>query len=162
MFSCVCFLSGVPGVGAAVQGVQVAAEQGLAAAFTKVQVRSCFNTAKFSIISGFVLFNVGNFFTPVSPKELTGQQQTSPEETEFDFPPEDSVAYSSSEFREEAGDFAADPMGNGQDVAGSNPGAEGGKQMLFQGYNDPSKQFGGHTRSYHQDARCSCTTSAFD
>lgn len=45
--------SGVPGVGAAVQGVQVAAEQGFASAFAKVQVCLCFNTAKFLIISEF-------------------------------------------------------------------------------------------------------------
>lgn len=29
----------------------------------------------------------------------------------------------------------------------------GGKQSLFEGYKDPSKQFTGPTRSYHQDAR---------
>ncbi|XP_075904528.1 atypical kinase COQ8A, mitochondrial-like [Nelusetta ayraudi] len=114
--------TGVPGVGAAVQGVQAAAEQGLSAAFTKVQ-------------------------------ELTGQQQTSPQESEFDFPADDDVAFSSSEFGEEAANFPADHAGSGHEAAGAYQSAAGGKQTLFEGYNDPSKQFGGHTRSYHRDAR---------
>lgn len=102
-------------------------------------------------------FNVGHFFTPASLQELTGQQQTTPDESEFDFPPDDGVAFSSSEFREEAADFPADPAGSGQDAAGAFQSAAGGKQTLFEGYNDPGKQFGGHTRSYHRDARYSCT-----
>lgn len=154
---------GVPGVGAAVQGVQVAAEQSLTAAFTKVQVCFCYNTAKFSVISRLVLFKCGHFFSPASLQELTGQQQNPPEESEFDFPPDDGVASSSSEFGDEAAaDFPADPAGTGQNAAGVYQSAAGGKQTLFEGYNDPGKQFGGHTRSYHRDARYSCTIAAFD
>ncbi|TMS12735.1 Atypical kinase COQ8A, mitochondrial [Larimichthys crocea] len=112
--------AGVPGVGAAVQSVQSAAEQGLSAAMMKMQ-------------------------------EVTGQQQTSSSESEFDFPQDD---FTTSEFREE--DFTADHTGS-SDGAGTHHGAgEGhvsGKQSLFDGYKDPSKQFSGHTRSYHQDAR---------
>lgn len=99
--------------------------------------------------------NVGHFFSPASPQELTGQQQTSPEVSEFDFPPDDGVAFSSSEFGEEAADFPAGPAGSRQDAAGAFQSAAGGKQTLFEGYNDPGKQFGGHTRSYHRDARYS-------
>lgn len=107
-------------------------------------------------------FDVAHLLTPASPQELTGQQQTSPEESEFDFPPDDGAAFSSSEFGEEAADFPADPAGSSQDATGAYRSAAAGKQALFEGYNDPGKQFGGHTRSYHQDARYSCTTSAFD
>lgn len=85
----------------------------------------------------------------VSVQEVTGQQQTSSSESEFDFPQDD---FTTSEFREE--DFTADHTGS-SDGAGTHHGAGAGegKQSLFDGYKDPSKQFSGHTRSYHQDAR---------
>ncbi|XP_069014544.1 atypical kinase COQ8A, mitochondrial [Embiotoca jacksoni] len=112
--------TGVPGVGAAVQSVQSAAEQGLSVAMMKIQ-------------------------------EMSGQQQTSSSESEFDFPPDD-AAFTTSEFREEGVDFSAGYSGSSEDTAaGANH--VGGKQSLFEGYKDPSKQFSGHTRSYHQDAR---------
>lgn len=114
--------TGVAGVGAAVQSVQAAAEQGLSAAMMKMQ-------------------------------ELSGQQQTSSSESEFDFPQDDSAF---AEFKEEGVDFTVDHAGSGEDAGA--PGAAGashmgGKQSLFEGYKDPSKQFTGPTRSYHQDAR---------
>lgn len=84
----------------------------------------------------------------MSLQELSGQQQNSSEE--FDFPPDDGT-YSSSEFREEGADFAADHTGSSDEAAGAT--GVGGKQSLFEGYKDPSRQFGGHTRSYHRDAR---------
>ncbi|XP_073348717.1 atypical kinase COQ8A, mitochondrial isoform X1 [Pagrus major] len=119
--------AGVPIVGAAVQGVQSAAEQGLSAAMMKMQ-------------------------------ELSGQQQTSSSESEYDFPQDDS-AFAGSEFREEGVDFTVDRTGS-TDEAGVHPSAAapetshvGGKQSLFEGYKDPSKQFSGQTRSYHQDVR---------
>ncbi|TWW69013.1 atypical kinase COQ8A, mitochondrial isoform X1 [Takifugu flavidus] len=103
--------SGIPGVGAAVQSIQSAAEQSLSAAMVKMQ-------------------------------EMSGQQQASSAESEFDF---DDDAVLSSEIQEE-GDFT-------EAHAGSSSHAGAGKQSLFEGYKDPSKQFNGHTRSYHQDAR---------
>lgn len=77
-------------------------------------------------------------------------------ESEFDFPQDDG-AFTSSEFREAGVDFTADHTGSG-DEAGAHNGAAGashvnGKQSLFEGYKDPSKQFSGHPRSYHQDVR---------
>lgn len=68
-------------------------------------------------------------------------------ESEFDFPP-DEGAFSSSEFKEEGADFTADDTGAYHSAAGASNAS--GK---FEGYKDPSKQFSGHTRSYHQDAR---------
>lgn len=73
---------------------------------------------------------------------MSGQQQASSAESEFDF---DDDAVLSSEIQEE-GDFT-------EAHAGSSSHAGAGKQSLFEGYKDPSKQFNGHTRSYHQDAR---------
>ncbi|KAA8583181.1 hypothetical protein FQN60_015727 [Etheostoma spectabile] len=116
--------TGVAGVGAAVQSVQSAAEQGLSAAMMKMQ-------------------------------ELTGQQQTSSSEYEFDFP-QDDRAFAASEFREEGVDFTADHTGSSDDAAAHHSAASGAghiKQSLFEGYKDPSKQFSGQTRSYHQNAR---------
>ncbi|XP_044026125.1 atypical kinase COQ8A, mitochondrial isoform X2 [Siniperca chuatsi] len=118
--------TGVPGVGAAVQSVQSAAEQGLSAAMMKIQ-------------------------------ELSGQQQTSSSESEFDFPQDDS-AFAASEFREEGVDFTVNHTRSGDDAGAHHSAAAGashvsGKQSLFEGYKDPSKQFSGHTRSYHQDVR---------
>ncbi|XP_040920612.1 atypical kinase COQ8A, mitochondrial [Toxotes jaculatrix] len=118
--------TGVPGVGAAVQSVQSAAEQGLSAAMTTIQ-------------------------------ELSGQQQTPSSESEFDFPQDDS-AFAASEFREEGVDFTVDHSGSSADTAARHSMAAGaghvsGKHSLFEGYKDPSKQFTGDTRSYHQDAR---------
>lgn len=79
-------------------------------------------------------------------QEMSGQQQqqSSSVEAEFDFPKDDD-AFSSSEFKEE-GDFT-------EGLTESSSHAATGKQSLFEGYKDPSKQFSGHTRSYHQDAR---------
>ncbi|KAM3603578.1 uncharacterized protein V6R79_025212 [Siganus canaliculatus] len=118
--------TGVPGVGAAVQGVQMAAEQGLSAAMMKMQ-------------------------------ELSGQQQTSSSESDFDFP-QDDAAFTASEFREDNVDFTVDRTESSDDAGGVHHSAAGashsnGKQSLFEGYKDPSKQFSGHTRSYHQDSR---------
>ncbi|KAM6991780.1 atypical kinase COQ8A, mitochondrial-like isoform 1-T1 [Tautogolabrus adspersus] len=119
--------TGVPGVGAAVQSVQAAAEQGLSAAMMKIQ-------------------------------DLSGQQQTSSSQSEFDFP-QDESEFAASEFREEGVDFTADPTGS-SDHAGVHVGTTtagtshaSGKQSLFEGYKDPSKQFSGPIRSYHQDSR---------
>ncbi|XP_030577765.1 atypical kinase COQ8A, mitochondrial [Archocentrus centrarchus] len=109
-----------PGIGAAVQSVQSAAEQGISAAMTKIQ-------------------------------EMSGQQQNFSSESEFDFPPDDS-AFTTSEFREEGADFTGDHSGSSDDAAtGAKHGS--GKSSVFEGYKDPSKQFSGHIRSYHQDAR---------
>ncbi|XP_074472027.1 atypical kinase COQ8A, mitochondrial-like [Sebastes fasciatus] len=118
--------SGVPVVGAAVQSVQSVAEQGFSAAMMKIE-------------------------------ELTGQQQTSSSESEFDFPQDDS-AFAASEFRDEGVDFTVDHTGSSGDATAQHSAAAGsshvsGKQSLFEGYKDPSKQFSGHTRSFHQDAR---------
>lgn len=85
---------------------------------------------------------------------MSGQQQDSSRESEFDFPKDDDP-FSSSEFKEE-GDFP-------DEHTGSVHHAGTGKQSLFEGYKDPSKQFSGHTRSYHQDVRYgpfpACTAS---
>uniref|UniRef100_UPI0037E74B43 atypical kinase COQ8A, mitochondrial isoform X2 n=1 Tax=Semicossyphus pulcher TaxID=241346 RepID=UPI0037E74B43 len=113
--------AGVPGVGAAVQGVQAAAEQGLSAAMMKMQ-------------------------------EMSGQQQTSTSESEFDFPHDESE-FAASEFREDGVDVTADHTASSDDAGAGDSGHVGGKQSLFEGYKDPSKQFSSHTRSYHQDAR---------
>lgn len=111
--------TGAAGVGAAVQSVQAAAEQGLSVAMTKMQ-------------------------------ELSGQQQST-SESEFDFP-QDETSYTASEFREEHTDFTANLSGTGSDAAaGTND--ISGKRSMFEGYKDPSNQFSGPTRSYHQDAR---------
>ncbi|XP_068564994.1 atypical kinase COQ8A, mitochondrial isoform X2 [Cebidichthys violaceus] len=81
---------------------------------------------------------------------LTGQQQASLSESEYDFPKDDGAF---AEFKEEDLDFAVDQTGSGDDFAAAGASHVGGKQSLFEGYKDPSKQFSGHTRSYHQDAR---------
>ncbi|XP_067337243.1 atypical kinase COQ8A, mitochondrial isoform X1 [Channa argus] len=114
------------GVGAAVQSVQSAAEQGFSAAMTKMQ-------------------------------ELSGQQQTSASEPESAFS-QDESAFTASEFREEGVDFTVDPSSKSADATAPHSATAGtnhvsGKQSLFDGYKDPSKQFSGHTRSYHKDAR---------
>lgn len=88
-------------------------------------------------------------------QEMSGQQQqqqSSSAEAEFDFPQDDD-AFSSSEFKEE-GDLP-------EEHAESSNHAGSGKQSLFEGYKDPSKQFSGHTRSYHQDARYGFTFMFF-
>ncbi|XP_041814366.1 atypical kinase COQ8A, mitochondrial isoform X2 [Chelmon rostratus] len=118
--------TGVPGVAAAVQSVQSAAEQGLSAAMMTMQ-------------------------------ELSGQQQTSSSESEFDFPQSDSE-FAASEFKEEGVNFTVDQTGGSDDAgahhstAAAGASRTSGKQSLFEGYKDPSKQFSGNTRSYHQDA----------
>ncbi|XP_071759810.1 atypical kinase COQ8A, mitochondrial [Centroberyx gerrardi] len=118
--------TGLPVVGAAAQSLQTTAEQGISAAMMKMQ-------------------------------ELTGQQQTSSSESEFDFPTDDS-GFAASEFREEGAGFTADEPGSSDEGATSHSAAAGGshvngKQSLFEGFKDPSKQFAGQTRSYHQDHR---------
>ncbi|KAM7395606.1 hypothetical protein PAMA_007056 [Pampus argenteus] len=114
--------TGAPGVGAAVQSVQSAAEQGLSVAMMKMQ-------------------------------ELSGKQQASSSESDFDFPPDDGAF---SEFREEGADFTADHQGSSEGATHHSAAAShiSGKESLFEGYKDPSKQFSGQTRSYHQDSRC--------
>ncbi|XP_068609610.1 atypical kinase COQ8A, mitochondrial isoform X2 [Brachionichthys hirsutus] len=83
-------------------------------------------------------------------QEMTGQQQTSSWESEFDFPQEEGA----SEFSGEDVDFKVDHTGSSYDAAAPHGSAgQTGKPSLFEGYKDPSKQFGGHTRSYHQDAK---------
>ncbi|XP_061899428.1 atypical kinase COQ8A, mitochondrial-like isoform X1 [Entelurus aequoreus] len=83
-------------------------------------------------------------------QEMSGQQQTS--SLEFDFPQDDLAA---SKFNEE--EFMADEQGSANEAA-SNQSAAGG---LFQGFKDPSKEFGGgQTRSYHHDARYDTANSA--
>ncbi|XP_034999638.2 atypical kinase COQ8A, mitochondrial isoform X2 [Hippoglossus stenolepis] len=114
--------TGISGVGAAVQSVQSAAEQGLSVAMMKMQ-------------------------------EMSGQQQMSYSESEFDFPKDDST-FAASEFSEEGGDFtesSADTAAHHSEAVGASH--ISGKRSLFDGYKDPSKQFSGDTRSYHQDAR---------
>uniref|UniRef100_A0A8C4E9K2 Atypical kinase COQ8A, mitochondrial n=1 Tax=Dicentrarchus labrax TaxID=13489 RepID=A0A8C4E9K2_DICLA len=88
----------------------------------------------------------------VSVQELSGQQQTSSSESEFDFPQDDS-AFAASEFKEDGVDYTVDHTGSTGDAEAQHGAAAGasGKQSLFEGYKDPSKQFSGHTRSYHQD-----------
>ncbi|KAM9339410.1 atypical kinase COQ8A, mitochondrial [Symphorus nematophorus] len=113
--------AGVPGIGAAVQSVQSAAEQGLSAAMMKAQ-------------------------------ELSGQQQTSSAETDFDFPQDDGT-FTASEFKDEGVDLTVDHTGSSGEAAAGGATRASGKQSLFDGYKDPSKQFSGQTRSYHQDAR---------
>ncbi|XP_008311024.1 atypical kinase COQ8A, mitochondrial [Cynoglossus semilaevis] len=104
---------------------QTAAEQGISVAFTKMQ-------------------------------EMSGQQQTSSSESEFDFPQDDN-AFSTSEFREEGVDFKDGHLENmemyGDHSVAAGTGHVNGKQSVFQGYKDPSKQFGGDSRSFHLDAR---------
>uniref|UniRef100_A0A668ANX7 Atypical kinase COQ8A, mitochondrial n=1 Tax=Myripristis murdjan TaxID=586833 RepID=A0A668ANX7_9TELE len=110
-------------VGAAAQSLQTAAEQGLSAAITKMQ-------------------------------EMSGQQQASTSESEFDFPDDSGMA--GAEIREEGAGFTADDRGSSDEGATGHSAAAGGshskgKQSVFDGYQDPTKQFGGQTRSYHQD-----------
>uniref|UniRef100_A0A4W6EV04 Atypical kinase COQ8A, mitochondrial n=1 Tax=Lates calcarifer TaxID=8187 RepID=A0A4W6EV04_LATCA len=71
--------------------------------------------------------------------------------------PQDDSAFASSEFREE-GDYTVNHSGSSSDETTHHSTAAGashvgGKKSLFEGYKDPSKQFSGDTRSYHQDAR---------
>lgn len=84
---------------------------------------------------------------------MSGQQQTSA--SDFDFPQDD---FTSAEFREEGAEFTADHTGSGESVGDhhGSAAAGNGKQSLFEGYKDPSKQFSGQTRTYHQDARYGC------
>lgn len=101
-------------------------------------------------------------FACASVQGLTGQQQqpTSSSESEYDFP-EDDGAFAASEFREDGVDFAGDQAGSGEDFAARAGAAAaaaashdgGGKRALFEGYRDPSRQFSGHARAHHQDAR---------
>ncbi|XP_040016519.2 atypical kinase COQ8A, mitochondrial [Gasterosteus aculeatus] len=74
---------------------------------------------------------------------LSGQQRTSSPESDGDFP-QDDAAFAAPEFREDGADFAGDGTGGSHDFAA--------KPSLFEGYKDPSKQFSGRARSYHQDA----------
>lgn len=88
----------------------------------------------------------------MSVQALSGQQQTSSSESEFDFP-QDDAAFTASEFREEGVDFTVDHTGGIDDAAAAGASRDSGKRSLFEGYKDPSKEFSGHTRSYHRDAR---------
>lgn len=91
-------------------------------------------------------------------QELSGQQQST-SESEFDFPQEE-TPFTSSEFREEHADFTADHTETGTDgTAGTSN--TSGKKSMFEGYKDPSNQFSGHTRSYHQDARSVSVNSLY-
>uniref|UniRef100_A0A8C3GB10 Atypical kinase COQ8A, mitochondrial n=1 Tax=Cyclopterus lumpus TaxID=8103 RepID=A0A8C3GB10_CYCLU len=95
----------------------------------------------------------GAVFSRASAQGLTGQQQTSSSEADYDFP-EDDGAFAASEFKEDGVDFAGDPMGSGDDFAahaGAAAASHGGGKRLFEGYKDPSKQFISQLRSYHQD-----------
>uniref|UniRef100_A0A3Q4N8Q1 Atypical kinase COQ8A, mitochondrial n=1 Tax=Neolamprologus brichardi TaxID=32507 RepID=A0A3Q4N8Q1_NEOBR len=85
----------------------------------------------------------------LSLKEMSGQQQSYSSESDFDFPPDDS-AFNASEFRDEGADFTVDHSGSSNDAATGAKHASG-EHSVFEGYKDPSKQFSGHTRSYHQD-----------
>lgn len=86
-------------------------------------------------------------------QEMSGQQPQPPSvEAEFDFPKDDD-AFPSSEFKEE-GELP-------EERAESRSHAGSGKQSSFEGYKDPSKQFGGHTRSYHQSTRYGCLLRTF-
>lgn len=88
-------------------------------------------------------------------QELSGQQSSS-SESDYDFPKDDSE-FSASEFRDEGMDYMSDHKGSSDEGATQHSTAAGshvnGKQSMFEGYNDPSKQFSGQTRSYHQDSR---------
>uniref|UniRef100_A0A3Q4I4K5 Atypical kinase COQ8A, mitochondrial n=1 Tax=Neolamprologus brichardi TaxID=32507 RepID=A0A3Q4I4K5_NEOBR len=85
----------------------------------------------------------------VKIQEMSGQQQSYSSESDFDFPPDDS-AFNASEFRDEGADFTVDHSGSSNDAATGAKHASG-EHSVFEGYKDPSKQFSGHTRSYHQD-----------
>ncbi|KAM4633114.1 atypical kinase COQ8A, mitochondrial-like [Polymixia lowei] len=128
--------TGVPGAGAVAQNLQATAEQGITAAMMKMQ-------------------------------EMSGQQQASSLDSEFDFPPDD-TGMAASEFGEERGGLTSDELGNTDEGATSHSAAAGGtpangKQSLFEGYRDPSRQFTGQTRSYHQDPRhCLGHSSLYD
>lgn len=57
---------------------------------------------------------------------------------------------------EEGADFTADQTGSGANTEahhGAAASGASGKESLFEGYKDPSKQFSGPIRSYHHDAR---------
>uniref|UniRef100_A0A8C5HWR1 Atypical kinase COQ8A, mitochondrial n=1 Tax=Gouania willdenowi TaxID=441366 RepID=A0A8C5HWR1_GOUWI len=84
--------------------------------------------------------------------ELSGQQQTSSSEADFDFP-QDDAAFTASEFREEGTDFPDNHFEGSEAAAAAGAKHASGKHTLFEGYKDPSRQFGGQTRSYHRDAR---------
>ncbi|CAJ1077328.1 atypical kinase COQ8A%2C mitochondrial [Xyrichtys novacula] len=117
--------TGVPGVGAAVQGVQAAAEQGLSAAMIKMQ--------------------------ELSGQQQTSSSSSA--ESEFDFP-QDESEFAATEFKEEGVDFTADPTKGSEDAGVHHEASHvNGKKSLFEGYKDPSKQFSGPIRSYHHDAR---------
>ncbi|XP_061602786.1 atypical kinase COQ8A, mitochondrial [Cololabis saira] len=84
-------------------------------------------------------------------QELSGQQQTPSSESEFDFP-QDDVAFTASEFKEEGVDFPDEEL-NSRAEGAAGDGHAKGKHSVFEGYKDPSKQFSSPTRSYHRDAR---------
>ncbi|CAL8316826.1 unnamed protein product [Merluccius merluccius] len=107
------------------QNLQATAEQGIAAAMTKMQ-------------------------------EFSGQQQTSSSSSssfDSEFPPADEGTENYEFGQEEEGfkfgEGTADEAGQG---AAARAGHANGKQSVFEGYKDPSRQFTGQTRSgYHQD-----------
>lgn len=102
-------------------------------------------TFEVQVKSAYVCMNIY-----LALQEMSGQQSSS-SESEFDFPQDDGT-FTASEFRDEGGDFSGDQTGSGDDAAAGSQHV-GAKQSLFEGYKDPSKQFSGQTRSYHQDAR---------
>lgn len=119
--------AGVAGFEAAAENLQASTGKGIAAAMMKMQ-------------------------------EFTGQQQTTSSSasfgSEFDFPPAEEGT-ENYEFRQEEegfkfGEGASDAANQG---AAARVSPTNGKQSLFEGYMDPSKQFSGQTRSYRRDPR---------
>lgn len=144
------FNSGVAGVGAAVQSVQAVAEQSLSVAMTKIQASLRVLLWDRASWRGLICTWCDLIMSAFCFQELSGQQQSA-SEPEFDFP-QDETSYAASEFREEHTNFTADHSGTGTDApAGTS--TINGKQSMFEGYKDPSNQYSGQTRSYHQDAR---------
>ncbi|XP_074541413.1 atypical kinase COQ8A, mitochondrial-like isoform X2 [Halichoeres trimaculatus] len=116
--------TGVPGVGAAVQSVQSAAEQGLSAAMIKMQELSGQQQASST---------ESEFDFPQDESEFTASE----------------FREEGADFTADPTGSGADPGAN-PGTAGS---GASGKGSLFEGYKDPSKQFSGPIRSYHHEAR---------
>ncbi|XP_076021377.1 atypical kinase COQ8A, mitochondrial [Genypterus blacodes] len=81
-------------------------------------------------------------------QELSGQQQTSSSEQDFE------REFASSDFPDAGMDFREDPLWSSEEGATHQAGAgeshAGGARSMFNGYKDPTKQFTGQTRSYHR------------
>ncbi|XP_034017954.1 atypical kinase COQ8A, mitochondrial [Thalassophryne amazonica] len=82
-------------------------------------------------------------------EELSGQQQSSSSDSDFDFV-QDETGFTESQFREEGADFTEYQPKSGEEGAAGEGSHVNGK---FEGYKDPSKQFNSQTRFYHQDHR---------